>query len=138
MPAHVQGIRQGSINIWSSTAESSDLVQDKVSKHTEKLLVKQLRSPSHSVIKMAFIKVETEDMKVEEIIIVKQEDTEEQTGGLIEAFVYMFVQDSQPFTIVEDVGFKHFVGLLDPTYFLLSRQTLKTKITEEKGHVHCS
>ncbi|XDV25398.1 hypothetical protein PO909_029320, partial [Leuciscus waleckii] len=53
--------------------------QKKVSKH-RKLLVKQLRSTLLTVIKMAFIKEESEDFKIEETFTVKQEDTEEQTG----------------------------------------------------------
>jgi len=36
--------------------------------------------PRYSFIKMAFIKEESEDMKIEEILIVKLEDPEEQTG----------------------------------------------------------
>ncbi len=42
--------------------------------NTEKLLL------NHTVIKMAFIKEESEDMKIEEAFRVKQEDTEQQTG----------------------------------------------------------
>ncbi len=34
----------------------------------------------HTIIKMAFIKEESEDVKIEETFRVKQEDTEEQTG----------------------------------------------------------
>jgi len=34
----------------------------------------------HTIIKMAFIKEESEDMKIEEVFSLKQEDTEEQTG----------------------------------------------------------
>ncbi|KAG1960382.1 gastrula zinc finger protein XlCGF7.1-like [Pimephales promelas] len=49
-----------------------------VSKHT-KLLVKQLRS-TYTVIKMALIKEESEEFRIEEVFTVKQEDTEEQTG----------------------------------------------------------
>ncbi|CAM4569334.1 unnamed protein product [Leuciscus chuanchicus] len=48
-------------------------------KHTEKLLVKRLRSTSLTVMKMAFIKEESEDVKIEETFRVKQEETEEQT-----------------------------------------------------------
>ncbi|ROL41885.1 hypothetical protein DPX16_3513 [Anabarilius grahami] len=44
--------------------------------NTENLLVKRLRP---TIIKMAFIKEESEDMKIEETFRVKQEDTEEQT-----------------------------------------------------------
>ncbi len=50
----------------------SHLKQDKVSSHTEKKL------SGHT--KMAFIKLESEDMKIEETFRVKHEDTEEQTG----------------------------------------------------------
>ena len=48
----------------------------------------------------------------------------------------MVVKDCQPFSIVEDVGFKKFVSLLDPNYILPSRKALKTmvatKFEEEK------
>ncbi len=50
----------------------SHLKQDKVSSPTEK-------KPSGPT-KMAFIKLEHEDMKIEETFRVKHEDTEEQTG----------------------------------------------------------
>ncbi len=48
--------------------------------NTEKLPVKRLRSTRHTVIQMVFIKKESEDMKIEEALRVKHEDTEEQTG----------------------------------------------------------
>ncbi|KAM7378282.1 hypothetical protein PAMA_013265 [Pampus argenteus] len=44
---------------------------------------------------------------------------------LDEALVNMVVKDSQPFSIMDDCGFKEFVALLDPTYTLPSRQGLK-------------
>ena len=34
----------------------------------------------------------------------------------------MVVKDSQPFSIVEDVGFKELIHALDPTYILPTRQ----------------
>ncbi|CAM4568707.1 unnamed protein product [Leuciscus chuanchicus] len=40
---------------------------------------KQLRSTRHTIIKMAFIKEESEEIKIEEASSVKQEETEEQT-----------------------------------------------------------
>ena len=40
----------------------------------------------------------------------------------------MVVKDCQPFSIVEDVGFKRFVSLLDPNYILPSRKALKTMV----------
>ncbi len=49
-------------------------------KHTDKLLKKKPRSLLHPVIKMAFIKEESEDMRIEEAFRVKHEDTEKQTG----------------------------------------------------------
>ncbi len=58
----------------------SHLKHDRLSKHREKLLVKQLRSVRLTIIKMAFIKEESEDIKIEEVFSLKQEDTEEQTG----------------------------------------------------------
>ena len=52
------------------------------------------------------------------------------------ALLDMVVKDCQPFSIVEDVGFKKFVSLLDPNYILPSRKALKamvaTKFEEEK------
>ena len=42
------------------------------------------------------------------------------------ALLDMIVKDCQPFSIVEDVGFKKFVSLLDPNYILPSRKALKT------------
>ena len=45
---------------------------------------------------------------------------------LDEALVNMVVEGSQPFSIVEDGGFKAFVALLDPTYTMPS-------ICEEHG-----
>ena len=40
----------------------------------------------------------------------------------------MVVKDSQPFSIVDDCGFKEFVVLLVPTYTLPSRQALKNMV----------
>ncbi len=48
-------------------------------KHTEKLLLKRLRSRD-TVIKMEIIKEETEDFRIEAVFSLKQEETEEQTG----------------------------------------------------------
>ncbi|XP_077948095.1 uncharacterized protein LOC144388918 [Gasterosteus aculeatus] len=50
-----------------------------------------------------------------------------------EALVNMIVKDSQPFKVVEDQGFRALVSLLDPTYVLPSRQTLKSMV-EAKYH----
>ncbi len=47
------------------------------------------------------------------------------------ALVNMFAKDYQPFSVVEYAGFKELVGMLDPTYTLPSRLTLK-KMVEEK------
>ncbi|CAM4569011.1 unnamed protein product [Leuciscus chuanchicus] len=55
------------------------LLKKESPKKTEKLSVKRLRSTRHTIIKMAFIKEESEDMKIEETFSVKQEETEEQT-----------------------------------------------------------
>ncbi|XP_058613457.1 zinc finger BED domain-containing protein 4-like [Onychostoma macrolepis] len=43
----------------------------------------------------------------------------------------MVVKDLQPFTIVEDMGFRAFVNKLDPSYVLPSRKALKTMVTEK-------
>lgn len=50
---------------------------------------------------------------------------------LDEAVVNLLVKDTQPFTTVDGPGFKEFVGKLDPTHTLPSRQALK-KMVEEK------
>ncbi|KTG02162.1 hypothetical protein cypCar_00047156, partial [Cyprinus carpio] len=47
--------------------------------NAEKLPGKQLRSTCHSIITMALIKEESEDIKIEDAITAKQEDAEEQT-----------------------------------------------------------
>ena len=39
-----------------------------------------------------------------------------------EALVNMVVKDSQPFSVVEDEGFKNLIHVLDPTYTLPTRQ----------------
>lgn len=39
-----------------------------------------------------------------------------------EALVNMIIKDSQPFSIVEDVGFKELIHALDPSYVLPTRQ----------------
>ncbi|XP_061880472.1 uncharacterized protein LOC133632200 isoform X3 [Entelurus aequoreus] len=44
---------------------------------------------------------------------------------LDEALVNMMANDSRPFSIVDDSGFKEFVALLDPTYKLPSRGALQ-------------
>jgi len=58
---------------------SVDYFHFKDVKHREKTQVKMLRSTWH-IIKMAFIKEESEEMKIEDTFRVKKEDTEEQTG----------------------------------------------------------
>lgn len=52
---------------------------------------------------------------------------------LDEALVNMLVKDSQPFSIVDDCGFKEFVALLDPTYTLPSKQALKQMVIQRYG-----
>nr|XP_023664605.1 uncharacterized protein LOC111842341 [Paramormyrops kingsleyae] len=47
---------------------------------------------------------------------------------LDEALVDLIVKDSQPFSIVEDEGFRNFVKKLDPNYILPSRNTLKAML----------
>ncbi|XP_068166147.1 sialate:O-sulfotransferase 2-like [Antennarius striatus] len=42
----------------------------------------------------------------------------------------MVVKDSLLFSIVDDCGFKEFVGLLDPTYVLPSRRALKSMVLQ--------
>ncbi|KAI2665831.1 E3 SUMO-protein ligase ZBED1 [Labeo rohita] len=45
---------------------------------------------------------------------------------LDDALINMIVKDLQPFSIMEDEGFKAFVNKLDPTYVLPTRKTVKT------------
>ncbi len=66
------------------------LKQDEVFKHTEKLLLK------HTVIKMAFIKVESEDVKIEE-----HEDTETQTEMMF------IIEESEDIRIEDAFRVKH-------------------------------
>ncbi len=66
------------------------LKQDEVFKRTEKLLLK------HAVIKMAFIKVESEDVKIEE-----HEDTETQTEMMF------IIEESENMKIEETFRVKH-------------------------------
>ncbi|XP_051244075.1 zinc finger BED domain-containing protein 4-like [Dicentrarchus labrax] len=42
----------------------------------------------------------------------------------------MVVKDSQPFSIVDDCGFKEFVALLDPTYSLPSQRAQKNMVVQ--------
>ncbi|XP_033998009.1 zinc finger BED domain-containing protein 1-like [Trematomus bernacchii] len=46
------------------------------------------------------------------------------------ALVNMVVKDSQPFSIVDDCGFKELVALLDPKYTLPSRRALKEMVVK--------
>lgn len=50
---------------------------------------------------------------------------------LDEALVNVIVKDLQPFSIVDDSGFKDFVALLDPTYTLPSRRALKNMVVQK-------
>ncbi|XP_023811126.1 zinc finger BED domain-containing protein 4-like isoform X1 [Oryzias latipes] len=47
------------------------------------------------------------------------------------ALVDMIVMDAQPFSIVEDKGFKAFVNLLDPSYIIPNRKALRTMVEEK-------
>ncbi|XP_034414883.1 zinc finger BED domain-containing protein 1-like isoform X1 [Cyclopterus lumpus] len=47
---------------------------------------------------------------------------------LDEALVSMIVKDTQPFTVVDDVGFRAFVSKLDPNYVIPTRQALKAMV----------
>ncbi|XP_034530089.1 uncharacterized protein LOC117805468 [Notolabrus celidotus] len=47
---------------------------------------------------------------------------------LDEALVSMIVKDTQPFSVVDDVGFRTFVSKLDPNYILPTRQALKAMV----------
>ncbi|XP_058487194.1 zinc finger BED domain-containing protein 4-like [Solea solea] len=45
-----------------------------------------------------------------------------------EAVVNMIIKDSQPFSVVEDVGFRELMHLMDPNYILPSRKALKAMV----------
>nr|XP_020464943.1 uncharacterized protein LOC109965354 [Monopterus albus] len=47
---------------------------------------------------------------------------------LDDCFVNFIFKDSQPFSVVEDVGFKELVAKLDPTYALPTRKALKNMV----------
>ncbi|KAK1878227.1 Zinc finger BED domain containing protein 1 [Dissostichus eleginoides] len=47
---------------------------------------------------------------------------------LDEALVNLIVKDTQPFSVVEDVGFRAFVALLDPNYVIPTRQAIKAMV----------
>ncbi|XP_062872093.1 zinc finger BED domain-containing protein 4-like [Trichomycterus rosablanca] len=48
-----------------------------------------------------------------------------------DALVNMVIKDSQPFSIVEDVGFKELIHVLEPTYVLPTRQALKAMVDKQ-------
>ncbi|XP_034455384.1 zinc finger BED domain-containing protein 4-like [Hippoglossus hippoglossus] len=50
-----------------------------------------------------------------------------------EALVNMVIEDSQPFTIVEDKGFRKLVKAFNPTYVLPTRQERLTQVQEQMG-----
>ncbi|XP_015232424.1 PREDICTED: zinc finger BED domain-containing protein 1-like [Cyprinodon variegatus] len=50
---------------------------------------------------------------------------------LDELLVNLVVKDTQPFSIVDGVGFKAFVAKLDPNYVLPTRQALKAMVEEK-------
>ncbi|XP_036069592.1 zinc finger BED domain-containing protein [Oryzias melastigma] len=54
---------------------------------------------------------------------------------LDEALVDMVIKDSQPFSVVEDEGFRDFVDLLDPTYILPTKRALKSMVGEKSTNV---
>ncbi|XP_073670235.1 E3 SUMO-protein ligase ZBED1-like [Paramisgurnus dabryanus] len=45
-----------------------------------------------------------------------------------EALVNMVIKDSQPFSVVDDVGFRELVHVLDPSYVLPTRKALKSMV----------
>ncbi len=47
---------------------------------------------------------------------------------LDEALVDMIVKDGQPFSIVEDEEFRNFIKILDPSYSIPSRKTVKAMV----------
>jgi len=51
--------------------------------------------------------------------------------ALDDALVEMVVKDLQPFSVVEDEGFRAFVGKLDPAYTLPTRRALKIMVCDK-------
>ncbi|KAK1889931.1 Zinc finger BED domain containing protein 1, partial [Dissostichus eleginoides] len=47
---------------------------------------------------------------------------------LDEALVNLIVKDTQPFSVVEDVGFRAFVALLDPNYVIPTQKAIKAMV----------
>lgn len=43
----------------------------------------------------------------------------------------MIVMDSKPFSMVDDAGFRQFVGVVDPTYIISTRKALKDMVEEK-------
>ncbi|XP_019748743.1 zinc finger BED domain-containing protein 1-like [Hippocampus comes] len=61
----------------------------------------------------------------------KQSNAMGRKQALDEALVNLVVKDWQPFSIVDDCGFKALVASLDPTYALPSRRALKKMVAEK-------
>ena len=54
--------------------------------------------------------------------------TDNRKENIDKALVEMIIHDSQPFSVVDDHGFRAFFSQLDPSYVLPSRQTLKSMV----------
>ncbi|XP_068179073.1 E3 SUMO-protein ligase ZBED1-like [Antennarius striatus] len=48
-----------------------------------------------------------------------------------QSLVNMIIKDSQPFSIVEDVGFRQLIRVLDPNYLLPSKKALKAMVNKK-------
>lgn len=53
------------------------------------------------------------------------------SGEITNALVYYITKDNQPFSTVENCGFKHFMKVICPLYKVPSRNTMKNKIDEK-------
>lgn len=54
-------------------------------------------------------------------------------ADLDDAIVNFIIEDSQPFSVVEDAGFKELVAKLDPTYTLPTREAVKNMVLARGG-----
>ena len=69
----------------------------------------------------------------------KYNKTSPQQKSLDDCLLEMLILDMQPASVVEDLGFRRFVNMLDPRYDIPSRRTLMrrlpTKYEEIKLHI---
>lgn len=63
---------------------------------------------------------------------IQYDNTSKRKTELDKALLQMICTDYQPFTIVEDKGFKNFISLLDPRYILPCPNTVANKLLKEE------